>query len=105
MIEKNKNKKAEKIFSEIIQENPKIRQARYFLGLSFFKQQKYNNAINILSKVSQEGPYYVDSLYYLGLSYKAIGEIEDARKCFETVLSIRLGHQGAREQLAQISLR
>lgn len=105
LLERNKNKRAEKIFSEILQENPKLRHARYYLGLSFFKQQKHKNAINILSKVSQEGPYYVDSLFYLGLSYKAIGEIIDARKCFETVLSIRPDHQGAREQLAQISLR
>ena len=105
-LKKNKDRQAEKVFSDILHENPGIRQARYFLGLSLFKQQKYKKAINTLTKVSQEGPYYVDSLYYLGLSYKAIGKNEDARKCFETVLELRTGHQGATKQLSLIkSLR
>ncbi|MFQ5964232.1 MAG: tetratricopeptide repeat protein [Candidatus Scalinduaceae bacterium] len=99
LLERNEDKRAEKIFSEILQENPELRQARYFLGLSFLKQEKYTEAINNLTRVSHEGPYYVDSLYYLGLSYKAIGEIIDARKCFETVLELRPGHQGANNLL------
>lgn len=104
LLEKNKNKRAEKIFSEILQDNPGIRHVRYYLGISFFKQQKYKNAINILSKVSQEGPYYVDSLYYLGLSYKAIGRNEDARKSFETVLSIKPDHQRVKEILSSYKI-
>ncbi|MFQ5687928.1 MAG: tetratricopeptide repeat protein, partial [Candidatus Scalindua sp.] len=94
-LRRNENKGAEKIFFEILQDNHGISQAKYYLGLSFFKQGKYKKAIKTLSMASQEGPYYVDSLYYLGLSYSAIGEIIDARKCFETVLELRQGHQGA----------
>lgn len=99
LLEKNESKEAERSFLEILKENPELRQARYFLGLSLFKQQKYKKAINTLTKVSQEGPYYVDSLYYLGLSYRAIGKNEDARKSFETILSIKPDHQGANNLL------
>ena len=96
-LERNENKEPEKIFFEILQDNPGISQAKYYLGLTFFKQGKYKKAIKTLSMASQEGPYYVDSLYCLGLSYKAIGKDEDALKNFETVLSIKPDHQGARK--------
>jgi len=98
-LERNENKEAENIFSEILEDNLGISQAKYYLGRSFFKQGKYQKAINNLSMASQEGPYYLDSLYCLGLSYKAIGKNEDARKSFESVLSIKPDHQGARKQI------
>ena len=98
-LERNENKEAENIFSEILDDNHRISQAKYYLGLSFFKRGKYKKAIKTLSKASQEGPYYLDSLYCLGLSYRAIGKNEDALKSFETVLSIKPAHQGARKQI------
>jgi tetratricopeptide (TPR) repeat protein len=98
-LEMNENKEAEKVFFEILQDNHGISQAKYYLGLSFFKQGKYKKAIKTLSMASQEGHYYIDSLYRLGLSYKAIGKNEDALKSFETVLSIKPDHQGARKQI------
>lgn len=58
------------------------------VGMSYFANNQFNEAINIYSTILDEYPNKVNSDDYrnLGLSYLSIGEIDTAEKCMRVII-------------------
>jgi tetratricopeptide (TPR) repeat protein len=71
-------------FAGILEKDPSVISAQFFLGLSQLELKNYDQAINLLSKVANgSGEYGKEAKWYLGLTYLKTGDKEKASECFK----------------------
>jgi tetratricopeptide (TPR) repeat protein len=67
------------LFSEICEETPSNVLAQYYAGISFYKQEKYNQALDYFVYAAEKSPSIkVNGNYYAGLCYLKDGQTDKA---------------------------
>ena len=91
---------AEKIYKQILEENPSNADALNLLGLLFAGNNKYEEAINLVEKAVKISP---NSYFYLNLGtiYTDKGDIDSALKTYETALNLESKNPGIFFGMAQ----
>ncbi len=69
------------------------------LGLQFYNEGKYNQALSEFSKILDKDPSNLEALYYKGLTLAKAKKLEQARQTFENVLQKDPKYKGAHLQL------
>ena len=70
---------AEELFADLVAQDPKFILARYYLGMSYFKQDRYGQALSPLLQAGEENESIRDNSYYFaGISHYKTGEPEEA---------------------------
>ena len=60
----------------------------YYMGWSFFREEKYSDALGILEKVPIGSPHYRRSKFLEATSLVMLGRIADARESYQIVVSL-----------------
>lgn len=68
----------------------------------YFLNQKYDKAIEIYREGIEDYPDEPQLYFNLGVVYESINDLENAKKCFEQVLSIDKNFKAAGEHLKEI---
>jgi tetratricopeptide (TPR) repeat protein len=79
---------AEQLYSQI----PPRRRREYVLrnlGILYFKQKRYEEAVRNLLEAIRKEPTNHHSQYYLGLAYEALGNLVKARQAYQEAIQIR----------------
>ena len=64
--------KAQKILTDFLLFMPNNKEGYYYLGESYFKQDKYNFAMDAFNKTISIDKYFSDAHYYLGVINESI---------------------------------
>lgn len=87
--------------------DPKLPQANFQVGLTFFSERDYKSALgqfyNIIQQYSED-PIVSDALYYSGLGFAKLGQCKNATAYFEALLRPKSGaspqyQKAARDQI------
>ena len=100
---------AEKLYNEILQEQPDHEEATHLLGLVKFQQGDYQKAIALITRAVEIDPGFAAAHYNLGRCHEQIDENEKAVQSYNTSLALRpddaecyLGLGNARLRLLQL---
>ncbi len=74
------------LFKRAIKEDPKFWEAYYNLGIAYFNNKKYNNALNQFSTIIEALPNFEKPYYGRGLIYLEKKEYKKAKKDFKRVV-------------------
>jgi pentatricopeptide repeat protein len=74
---------AEQYFEKVIRMEPKSENGYYGLGMTYAKQEDYENAIGQFQKALEIKPGFDDARLELGNAYADIGDIEKANEQYE----------------------
>ena len=75
--------KAQKILTDFLLFMPNNKEGYYYLGESYFKQDKYNFAMDAFNKTISIDKYFSDAHYYLGLINESILKYDKAEYHYE----------------------
>lgn len=79
---------AEKLFSDLVEQDPTFVLARYYQGMSYFKQDQYGSALPPLLRSGEENESIRDNSYYFaGISHYHFNEPDKALEKLEYVES------------------
>jgi tetratricopeptide (TPR) repeat protein len=84
---------AEKIYREILMEEPMNFYASQYLGILYYQLRNHDSAIQYIRKALELNPASADALYNLGNVYKDSGRLNEAIDCFQQ--SLKLNPQNA----------
>jgi len=71
-------------FAGVVEKDPSLESARFFLALSQIALENYSQSVNLLSAIANShGEYGKEARWYLGLSYLKTGNRQKASECFE----------------------
>lgn len=89
----------------LIQRFPDYAPAYHNLGVYFYKEKQWQQAIDALQQAILKKSDYVDAYYHLGLVYFQVMHVTLAIDCFHAVLQWDRQHVGARFHLACLMLK
>jgi len=65
--------------------------ARFFIGKSYIQLKNYSSAVSVLKQIApkdlKEPRLFLDQQWWLGFAYYQMGDIDNAKKCFEQILA------------------
>lgn len=90
---RNDYKTADELFDKILANDPQNIAVKYYSGISNIETENFQKAISMFESIISSGNnlYVENAQWYLGLSQLASGQIEQARKTFNTI-SATPGH-------------
>lgn len=88
LLEKSNFEGAAKELEEAQQLSTLLPQIHFFLGLSYMKLGKLDEAVNLLSEESKSSPDDFQTIYYLAYTQNRLGNLSDAKKNAETAVKL-----------------
>ena len=95
--------KAEKIYQNIINIEPKNFQAKHFLGIIFFSKKKYHEAIRLIEDSIIISPENFSAYNNLGNIFKELKKFDEAINFYKKAISIKKDYAIAYFNLAQVN--
>jgi tetratricopeptide (TPR) repeat protein len=83
-----KTDKAVEEYKKALEINPSFSPACFCLGIIYFEQKDYKNAISNFSNAIKYNDKHIDSYIWLGKSYKESGNVPEAKEIFNRALKI-----------------
>jgi len=80
-------KQAEAVCRQVLREDGRHRQARFFLAVSLFQQARYSESIAENQKLVELHPHFDDGWLQLANALEASGRLEEARQAYEELLA------------------
>lgn len=78
--ERGKWKEACAVFKDLVKAEPELKEAQAHLAKTFFRQERYDQAIDAFECALAIDPYYVYALVHLGITYAKLGQWVKARE-------------------------
>lgn len=82
----NQIKEAITLFNEILDEDPYYAKAWYNLGIAYYEQEEYNDAIDAMNYALAIEVDFMDAVFWKGKSYASLGNHDEANRCYERCL-------------------
>jgi hypothetical protein len=79
-----------------------LRPVRSSLALALLSSDRAPASVPLYEELVRENPNDVVAAYNLGVAYRRSGRIAEARRAFQSVLTLSPGHEGARANLAEL---
>lgn len=92
----------EELLEDALRQDPRIENARWFLGLAAARANRPGDAIRHLEAARRAGESHPGLDFRLGQAYQAVGDHRRARQAYRRALERDPGHQAARDSLARI---
>lgn len=96
---------AEALLRQGLQRQPEAASVLCGLGSLYLKTDDPQRALSYFAHCLKANPYYLDGWFLLGQAHEALGNLDQARWCYEKQLSIQPGHQFAAMCLQNLSSR
>ena len=72
--------------NEILDEDPYYAKAWYNLGIAYYEQEEYNDAIDAMNYALAIEVDFMDAVFWKGKSYASLGNHDEANRCYERCL-------------------
>ena len=86
---KNNFQIAEKLYKNLLQNNPNHFDSNFLLGSLFIQTKNFNSAQKLLEKAIQINPKHADAHNNLGILFKELGEFKKAISCYEKAIKYK----------------
>ncbi|MDJ1492229.1 tetratricopeptide repeat protein [Cytophagaceae bacterium DM2B3-1] len=94
---------AEVSFRKVLASNPEISEAKFYLGLSLYQQQRYTEALLYVNKSSQLATKFKpQALHIQGNILLKMNRWAEAASCYRNVLLLRPGYLPAQKNLSYV---
>lgn len=95
---------ARDLLHNYMDQHPDDPQATFLYGLTFHREQKYDQALTYFSKATELAPTYHLPQYFAGWALYNLGNLESARESFESYLQYNPDHADSHFGLGLIDL-
>lgn len=94
---------AEVSFRKVLASNPEISEAKFYLGLSLYQQQRYTEALPYVNKSSQlSNKFKPQALHIQGNILLKMNRWTEAASCYRNELLLRPGYLPAQKNLSYV---
>lgn len=93
---------AREVFGSFSGPEDLLRQARYYIGLTYLFEGKPEQAIPYLERAGREGPFFSDAFHGLGTAYRLLNLKDKAENSYRKALEINPQHAEAKKALKEM---